>query len=79
MWGSLRLAPIMCVATLKLLPYGTHSLIMEDVREFLGQCRLSNRLDILVPHLEGLGVTCLEDLLDVEKEDMRGLGEGGHY
>ena len=69
----------MCVATLKLLPYGTHSLIMEDVREFLGQCRLSNRLDILVPHLEGLGVTCLEDLLDVEKEDMRGLGEGGHY
>ena len=48
---------------------------MEDVRQFLGQCRLSNCLDILMPHLEGLGVTCLEDLLDVEKEDMRGLGE----
>lgn len=65
----------MCLATHTLLHYSTHSLIMEDVRQFLGQCRLSNRLDVLMPHLEGLGVTCLEDLLDVEKEDMRGLGE----
>ena len=58
-----------------ILPYSTHNLIMEEVRQFLGQCRLSNRLDILMPHLERLGVTCLEDLLDVEKEDMGGLGE----
>ena len=46
-----------------------------SVREFLVQCRLGQRLDVLLPHLQGLGVEGLEDLLDVEREDLKGAGE----
>ena len=38
------------------------------------QCRLGQRLDVLLPHLQGLGVEGLEDLLDVGKEDLKGTG-----
>ena len=48
---------------------------METVRDFLVQCRLGQRLDMLLPHLQGLGVEGLEDLLDVEREDLKGTGE----
>ena len=48
---------------------------MDAVREFLVQCRLGQRLDMLLPHLQGLGVEGLEDLLDVEREDLKGTGE----
>ena len=49
---------------------------MEEVADFLKQCRLGHKQDTLVPHLEGLGVTCLEDLIDLEREDMKGIGKG---
>ena len=45
------------------------------IADFLKECRLGHKQDILVPHLEGLGVTCLEDLIDVEREDMKGVGK----
>ena len=50
---------------------------MDAIREFLVQCRLGQRLDVLLPHLQGLGVEGLEDLLDVEREDLKGAGEPG--
>ena len=49
---------------------------MEEVRDFLQECRLGQRAAVLLPHLEQLGVGCLHDLLDVERENLEGAGEG---
>ena len=44
---------------------------MEEVSDFLQECRLGH----LLPHLEQLGVGCLHDLVDVNEENLEGAGE----
>ena len=45
---------------------------MEDVRQFLKESRLGQRAGSLLPYLEDLGVSCLQDLQDVRREDLQG-------
>ena len=65
-----RYNPVACAGTLTSGGTG-----MEEVRDFLQECRLGQRAVVLLPHLEQLGVGCLLDLLDVERENLEGAGE----